>query len=218
MRKINKEMSKKIRVDFFHDVICGWCYVLSPRLRQLAKEFNLDIHHHAFALSASQADMIGNFGSVKQAKQTILGHWEQCARADDEKRINVEGMHKQTFDYPISTPGLIACKAAEQQGGASAYWDYFDAVTHAHMSENRNIGDLDILTDIAVETGLDKFLFIKDVADPTRLAEIKRDRKLAQEYDITSTPTLVIHKRWVVSGALDIHALRKTLKDIAAKA
>ena len=210
-------MNKKIRVDFFHDVIFGWCYVLSPRLRQLAKEFNLNIHHHAFALSASREEMLGKFGSMKQAKQIILGHWEQCARADDKKRVNVEGMHQQTFEYPFSTPGLVACKAAEQQGGSSAYWDYFDAVTHAHMSENRNIGDLDELTEIAGEVGLNKARFLEDFASPERQAEIQRDRKLAQEYDITSTPTLVINKGCVVPGALDINALRKTLKEVATK-
>ncbi|ENK3142863.1 DsbA family protein [Vibrio sp. Vb2880] len=210
-------MSKKIRVDFFHDVICGWCYVLSPRLRQLEKEFNLDIHHHAFALSASREEMIGKFGSMKQAKQIILGHWEQCARADDKKRVNVEGMRQQTFEYPFSTPGLVACKAAEQQGGSSAYWDYFDAVTHAHMSENRNIGDLDELTEIAGEVGLNKARFLEDFASPERQAEIQRDRKLAQEYDITSTPTLVINKGWVVPGALGINTLRKTLKELTNK-
>ena len=210
-------MSKQIRVDFFHDVICGWCYVLSPRLRQLEKEFNLDIHHHAFALSATREEMIGKFGSMKQAKQIILGHWEQCARADDNKRVNVEGMRQQKFEYPFSTPGLVACKAAEQQGGASAYWNYFDAVTHAHMSENRNIGDLDELIETAGEVGLDKSRFLDDFASSERQTEIQRDRKLAQEYGITSTPTLIINKRWVVPGALDINALRETLKEIATK-
>ncbi|NWL16816.1 DsbA family protein [Pseudoalteromonas sp. Scap03] len=210
-------MSKKIRVDFFHDVICGWCYVLSARLRQLAEEFNLDIHHHAFALSATREEMIGKFGSMKQAKQIILGHWEQCARADDNKRVNVEGMRQQKFEYPFSTPGLVACKAAEQQGGASAYWNYFDAVTHAHMSENRNIGDLDELIETAGEVGLDKPRFLDDFASSERQTEIQRDRKLAQEYGITSTPTLIINKRWVVPGALDINALRETLKEIATK-
>lgn len=78
-------MSQKIRVDFFHDAICGWCYVLSPRLRRLATEFDLDVHLHAFALSPTRADQIRKFGSVKQAKQIILGHWERlssvaCAR------------------------------------------------------------------------------------------------------------------------------------------
>jgi len=210
-------MSKKIRVDFFHDVICGWCYVLSPRVRQLATEFNLDIHLHAFALSATREEMVGKFGSMKQAKQTILGHWEQCARADDSKRVNVEGMRHQTFEYPFSTPGLVACKAAEQQGGVNAYWYYFDAVTHAHMSENRNIGDLDELAEIAGEVGLNKARFLDDFASSERQAEIQRDRKLAQEYGITSTPTLIINKRWVVPGALDINALRETLKEIATK-
>ncbi|MEJ2765311.1 DsbA family protein [Photobacterium sp. MCCC 1A19761] len=51
-------MSQKIRVDFFHDVICGWCYVISPRLRRLATEFDLDVHHHAFALSPTRTDQI----------------------------------------------------------------------------------------------------------------------------------------------------------------
>ena len=40
---------------------------------------------------------------------------------------------------------------------------------------------------------------------------------IKQEYGVTSTPTLIINKRWVVSGALDITALRKILKEIATK-
>lgn len=35
-------------------------------------------------------------------------------------------------------PGLLACKAVEKQAGQPKYWDYFDAVQYAHMSENRN--------------------------------------------------------------------------------
>ncbi|GAL03436.1 FrnE protein [Photobacterium aphoticum] len=104
-QKTKQAMKPALRIDFFHDVICGWCYVLSPRLRQLATEFDLDIHHHAFALTATRADQIDKFGSVEQAKNIIMGHWEQCAKADDAQRINVAGMRAQSFDYPISTPG-----------------------------------------------------------------------------------------------------------------
>ncbi|NRA82496.1 MAG: DsbA family protein [Gammaproteobacteria bacterium] len=163
---------------------------------------NLDLHHHAFALSADKNEMIGKFGSMKQAKQIILGHWEQCALADDQKRVNVEGMRKKTFEYPTSTPGLIACKAAQKQGGQQGYWDYFDAVTHAHMSENRNIGDLETLADIAVEVGLDRQRFLQDYPSSDRVQEIKRDRKLARKFEIQSTPSLVVNERWILSGAL----------------
>ncbi|CAH9058478.1 hypothetical protein PSECIP111854_02210 [Pseudoalteromonas sp. CIP111854] len=207
-------MKQKLRVDFFHDVICGWCYVLSPRLRHLAKEMNLEVHHHAFALSADKSEMIRKFGSMKQAKKIILGHWEHCALADDQNRVNVEGMRKKSFEYPTSTTGLIACKVAQKQGGKEEYWDYFDAVTHAHMSENRNIADLETLADIAVEVGLDKQRFLKDYASSDRVQEIQRDRKLARKFEIQSTPSLVINEEWVISGALSLNELRKQLRHI----
>lgn len=211
-------MKKTIRVDFFHDVICGWCYVLSPRFRKLAQEFDLDIHHHAFALSSSREEMVAKFGgSMKGAKRIILGHWDQCAAADDEKRIDVEGMRRQNFEYPFSTPGLIACKAAEQQRGKDVYWNYFDAVTHAHMSENRNIGNIEVLTDIAGEIGLNRSQFLKDYSDPKRVTEIKSDRKLALEYGVASTPTLIINQQWMLPGALDLKTLRKVFNDISNK-
>lgn len=160
--------------------------------------------------------MVDKFGgSMTQAKAIILGHWQQCALADDLQRVNVEGMRQQTFEYPFSTPGLIACKAAEQQGGAHVYWDYFDAVTHAHMSDNRNIGDINVLTDIAAEVGLDRSQFLRDYNDPTRRNEIQSDRHLAQQYGITSTPTLVINQQQVIAGAVDLSLLRKAINDIA---
>lgn len=207
-------MKQKLRIDFFHDVICGWCYVLSPRLRQLAKEMDLDIHHHAFALSADKQEMVAKFGSMKQAKDIILGHWQQCAKADDQQRVNVEGMRKKNFEYPTSTSGLIACKAAQKQGGQQEYWDYFDAVTHAHMSENRNIGDLQTLADIAAEVGLDRARFLQDYASPDRVREIKQDRKLARKFEIQSTPSLVINEQWLISGAQSLKELRKQLKQV----
>ena len=30
-------------IDFFHDVVCGWCYVMSPRLRQVAREESCEL-------------------------------------------------------------------------------------------------------------------------------------------------------------------------------
>lgn len=205
-------MNKPIRIDFFHDVICGWCYVLSPRLRQLDLEFNLEINHHAFALSSSREEMIAKFGgSMTQAKSTILKHWEQCSLADDFNRINVEGMRSESFEYPFSMPGLIACKAAKLQGGSKMYWNYFDAVTHAHMSQHRNIGDLDVLTNIAKETGLDTTKFLNDYSDPQRTVEIKEDRAIANGYGIHSTPSLVINQGLILSGALDLQSLKNTL-------
>lgn len=210
-------MKPKLTVDFFHDVICGWCYVLSPRLRQLEKELDLDIRHHAFALSADKEEMIQRFGSMAQAKDAILGHWQQCALADDQPRINVEGMRNQSFEYPASTPGLLACKAVLKQAGQQSYWNYFDAVQHAHMSDNRNIADPEVLISLAADLGLDVQRFERDLQAPELLEEIAQDLQLAQDFAIQSVPSLVINRQWLLSGAQPLDELREQLKQIQAE-
>jgi len=207
-------MSQKLKVDYFHDVICGWCYVLSPRLRLLADELNLDVYHHTFALSPNKEHMKQNFGSLAQAKETILGHWQQCALADDQDRINVEGMRKQSFDYPTSHLGLLACKAAQIQTGEQGHWDYFDAVQDAHMSENRNIDDPEVLINLAEIQGLNVQQFTHDLNNPQREIELSQDKELAQKMGITSVPSLVINQRWQISGAQSLEDLRQQLIQI----
>ncbi len=205
---------KRIRVDFFHDVVCSWCYVLSPRLRILAEELNLDVYHHSFALSATYKHMERMFGSKANAKKEIMGHWQRCAAVEDQKRINVEGMRQQSFEYPISMPGLLGCKAAEKQAGQQGHWDYFDAVQRTHLADNRNIGDSEVLADLAHELGLDIERFKLDLNSSALREEVEQDRLLAQDYGINGVPCLVINQGWIISGAQPLDELRHQLQQI----
>ncbi|WP_232466770.1 DsbA family oxidoreductase, partial [Alcaligenes faecalis] len=99
-------------IDFFHDAVCGWCYVMSPRLRQVAAEQGIQVRHHTFVLQDSREQMLQAFGSMERAKREILGHWAACAQHDDTQSINIEGMRAQNFDYPHGMLSARACQAA----------------------------------------------------------------------------------------------------------
>ncbi len=134
---------KPIQVEFFHDVVCGWCYLQSPRLRKVAAEFNANVIQRTFVLQRNQQEMVQRFGSIGAAKREILGHWKSCrTQAEDPSRFNIEGMQQQTFDYPNGWQGTLACKAAEQLAGHPGHWDMFDRIQLAHLKENRNVGTL----------------------------------------------------------------------------
>lgn len=195
-------------VTFFHDVVCGWCYVLSPRLRVLASEYDLTVEHRVFTLQDSREAMIATFGSMERAKATILGHWEQCARADELDRIDVEGMRRQPFEYPNGLPGAIACKAAEAQGGQAAHWDMFDRVQHAHLTENRNVASADVLRDVAADIGLAMDAFDAAFESPRTRQAVRTDQAFAREMAVRSVPTLIFDGRCMVSGAQTLDALR----------
>ncbi|ACL62817.1 DsbA family oxidoreductase [Methylobacterium nodulans] len=206
----------RIRIEFFHDVVCGWCFVLSPRLKRIAADLPVDIEHRCFVLQDSPAEMERVFGSLPRAKEVILGHWVQCAAADDiPGRINIEGMRRQSFAYPSGLAGTLACKSAERQGGSTAHGALFDRIQAAHLTENRNIADPRVLTDCAAAVGLDMARFEADMADPATRELVEQDRARARALAIRSIPSLVIGQR-VISSTLPYHELRRRILACAA--
>lgn len=201
-----------IKIDFYHDVVCGWCFVISPRLRKLSEELPLEIRQRSFVLQDSREEMARAWGSPERAKREILGHWERCREADDDRsRINVEGMWQQSFEYPSGMIGTLGCKAAEIQGGQAAHWSMFDAVQRAHLTDNRNIGDAGVIAGVAKEIGLDMARFERDLHSAYTRQKVEEDRARARSLGIRSIPSLVIEEAGVVLGTAPIEVLRSQL-------
>ncbi|BDG62386.1 DsbA family oxidoreductase [Caldinitratiruptor microaerophilus] len=195
-------MEHRIVVEFFHDVLCAWCYVLSPRVRRLvAGHPEVEVVHRAFALAPSPEDLVRMFGSAAQAKEEILGHWRAANRYDDDHRIDADRMAARIHPYPHSMPGLLACKAAEVQGGQEGHWAMFDRVQRAHLTECLDITDPEVLTMCATEVGLDVRRWQEDVQSPAVREAVERDRARALLYGVHAVPTLVADGRHVLSGA-----------------
>jgi len=105
-----------LTIDFFHDVVCCWCFNISSRMRDLAAEFDLDIRHRTFVLQANPAEMTARWGTPKDARETILGHWAVCRQVSDRPDlVDIDAMRAAPFDYPH---GRIA-GAWVQSGGAA---------------------------------------------------------------------------------------------------
>ena len=189
--QINKSASPLV-IDFYHDVVCGWCYVMSPRLRQVTGELGIQVRHHTFVLQDSREQMVQVFGSMERAKSEILGHWKACAKQDDAQRINIEGMRAQSFEYPNGLAAALACQAAHMLGGDIAHWNYFDAVQRAHLTESRNIGDAETLTEIAVSQGCDRDAFTQAMTGESAAQRVQADRIQAMQLGIRSIPTLLV--------------------------
>lgn len=194
--------SEIIRVEFFHDVLCAWCYAFSPRLRRLVNELSkVEVIHRCFALAPKPESIIEIFGSKQAGKEEILNHWRSANENDDEHRICADEMACKTFDYPYSMPGLLACKAAEIQGGHNAHWDMFDRIQKAHLTETLNIADEVVLINCARDIGLDIKRFQDDFHSDYTLQKVNEDILRVKELGVYAVPTIVINEERVLSGA-----------------
>jgi len=205
----------ELRLDFYHDVLCVWCFLASARLRHIIKDYpQVQVVHHAFALAPEPNSISRMFGDAESGKEEIMGHWAAAACRPDGEVINVELMRSRTFPYPYSMPGLLACKASEVQGGMPAHWDMFDRVQRAHAVEARNIVDPAVLKDCAAEIGLDVARWKADFASPVVEQAVEADLREAEQWGVNAVPTLIFNQRWILPGAVPESTLRQIVENL----
>lgn len=191
-------------LEFFHDPLCAWCYVMSPQVRRLAEHFpELQVEQRGFPLAPDPAAIEKIFGDKAAGKLEILNHWRSANEHDPEQRMRPELMAEQSFDYPWSIPPLIACEVARQIGGEAAYWDYFDAIQALHLTECRNIVDPVVLGDCAEQVGLDRQQFLGNMEDESNLKALQADMARAHSFGLRGVPALVLEGQMVAQGALN---------------
>lgn len=207
--------NKPVTIEFFHDVLCAWCYAFSPRIGRLAQQFpeQIAIVHRAFALAPSKDGIEGIFGSKEQGKKAILEHWRQANLNDDEHRLNPGLMESRNFDYPFSIPGLTACKAAELQGGTIMHGKIFDRIQKAHLTECYNIADFEVLKMCAKEIGLDVEQWEKDYSSEKVEQMLNEDFRTARTYGVNAVPTIVANGSHKLSGAHTYASLEAWFKN-----
>lgn len=210
----------RLTIDFFHDVVCCWCFNISSRMRSLAAEFDLDIRHRTFVLQADRAEMAARWGSSEAARETILGHWAVCREVSDRPElVDIEAMRAAPFDYPHGMTAALGCKAAEMLGGQCAHWEMFDRLQRAHLADARNIADPGVVRDVAQSLGFEAAAFVDGLEDPATAEAVEADRRRARALQVCSIPALIVREtgaRLVNGTREDLAAqLRSSLKLIA---
>ena len=197
-----------LTIDFFHDVVCCWCFNISSRMRDLAAEFDLDVRHRTFVLQASRDEMAARWGGPEQARDTILGHWSVCRQVSDRPDlVNIDAMRAAPFDYPHGMTAALACKAAELAGGQSAHWDMFDRLQRAHLTEARNIADPETILQIARDLGFESAAFAEAFDKPAAARAVEADRHCARTRQVRLIPTLIVRE----TGARLVNGPREDL-------
>ncbi len=202
-----------LNVEFFHDVICSFCYPMSYRMRKITAEIpDINIIHRSFALAPTPEDLERMFGSHENAKKEIMSHWEHANANDTLHRFNIQGMKEKHFLFPTSIKPLRAAKAAFLVGGESQYWDVFDALQKALFTDNLDINDETVIKETVEKTGIDYDMWYSFYESDTSLHEVENDFSVARSYGIQSVPSLVIDGKYLISGALDEEYLIDVLK------
>jgi predicted DsbA family dithiol-disulfide isomerase len=108
----------------------------------------------------------------------------------------------------MKLPSLIpntrkAHEATEYARDNGRIWEFHRAVFKVYWEDELNIGDVDVLAEVAASCGLDP-TGLRDVLADGRYAE-RIDEQIAwgRAADVTGVPTTIFNERFAVVGAQD---------------
>lgn len=213
-------MTNPIKLDIMSDPICPWCYIGKTHLDRALQDHPdhpFVIEWHPFQLNPDmphagmdrRAYLEGKFGGKEGAVRAYAPVVEHAKAAG--LSINFEGM-KRTPNT-LDAHRLIHWAGIEGRQTAAVA-----ALFTAYFVDARDIGDTEVLADIADSIEM-------DAAVVTRLLNSDEDAKNIQDRDahsrqmgISSVPTFIVANQHAVPGAQPPELWAKVIADLTRAA
>lgn len=206
-----------MQIDIVSDTVCPWCFIGKRRLERaflLRPDMQFNIHWRAYRLDPSvpaegvdrKAYMQAKFGSNpnRQAMTEAL----QTAGRNEDIAFNFEAIAR--------TPNTLdSHRLIRWAGGAGLQNDVVERLFTAYFEDGRDIGNRDVLVEIASDVGMDSAL-VADLLDQGEDREIiEREDALAHRMRISGVPTFIFENKYLVSGAQDAETLAQVMDKVA---
>lgn len=194
--------STPITVAIYSDVICPWCYLGKKRLEEGLKRAGVsdaEIAWLPYELNPGMPEegvertayLDGKFGPGQRA--AIEARLTDAARQDN-LAFNWPGIKRTPNTRKAHV--LVALASGQGQGHAAK-----GALMKAYFEQGRDIGQNEVLIDIAMAHGLSAAELLAAFRDQALNAEIVRLEAQAQQMGVQGVPFFIVNNRFGVSGA-----------------
>lgn len=200
-------------IDVWSDIMCPFCYMGDTLLQQAAKAsgHELDIRYHSFQLMPHLPhDHAVDLGELLEKErgfpraQAVEMNRQVAARAaqigltynmDDAIATNTRSAHRLTH-------------FAKQHGKQHELMEW---LFRAYLTDGLNIGDYEVLADLAAEVGLDRDAALEALRIGAFAAEFEADVQQAGQLGISGVPFFVFNGKYAVSGAQQMQVFQQAL-------
>ena len=198
-------------IEIASDVVCPWCFIgkrrLEKALAQLGGELETRIEWLPFQLNPAMPA-----GGMAQAdyRRAKFGSLERGRALDS--RVAQEGAGEGiafAFDRMQRTPNTQAAHRlidlAQSQGGADRV---VEALFHAYFEDALDIGDEQVLAEVARKHGIAGW---PEGADTARVRE---NEERVRELGISGVPTFIFDRKTGISGAYPPEMLLQAIRSV----
>ncbi|SFK63586.1 DsbA family oxidoreductase [Shimia haliotis] len=208
-----------IKLDILSDPICPWCLIGKTRLEK-AMEAEGDhpfvIEWHPFQLNP---DMPKEGMDRREYLETKFGGKENAVRVYGEiaKHAEEEGLDID-FGAIKRTPNTVdAHRLIHWAGIESKQNAIVNALFKAYFKEGRDIGNAEVLADLADSAGMDAAVVAKLLDSDSDVENIQQRDEHSRQMGVNSVPTFIVANQHAVPGAQPVALWRQVMGELKAQ-
>ncbi|MEI8083475.1 MAG: DsbA family protein [Actinomycetes bacterium] len=181
-----------IEIVAYTDPYCTWCWGSEPVLRHLQETYGeqLIIRSVMGGLvedSNNFHDPMNGIGGDNNSIQPVADHWVE---ASSRHGMPVNTVEFLKAPFQSTWPANIAYEAAKLQDETLAT-RYLRRLRESAATESNNLGDPEVLANLAQGVGLDRERFLVDFKGQAQ-EEFARDRWECSQRDVRGFPTFMV--------------------------
>ncbi len=212
-------MTQTVKLDIMSDPICPWCYIGKTHLdKALAAvpDHPFVIEWHPFQLNP---DMPGAGMDRREYLERKFGGKDGAIRAYAPVVEHAENAGlKIDFEGMKRTPNTLDAHRLIHWAGIEGKQDaVVDALFNAYFVEARDIGDHEVLADIADSVGMDAAVVLKLLQSDADREDIRTRDSHSREMGVNSVPTYIVANQHAVPGAQPPELWEKVIAEIMSQ-
>ena len=176
-------MANPIRLEVFTDFVCPWCYLITPCVEKLRRNFDLDVLWVYFPLHPDTPKEGLPLTELFKGRNFDLG----AAHARLKNLMDAEGLQFNQRTHTFNS------RLAQEL--AKAFDSVRDPLYKAYFEHAKNIGDVEVLVSIARSVGIAENEARAVLTERTFKPAVDADWERARRYGITGVPSFVAGNR-----------------------
>ncbi len=208
-----------LSVDVISDVVCPWCFIGMKRLEKataIASDVDIAVRWRPYQLDPSippegydrKEYMVAKFGGEERLK-SAHAHLVDAAAGEVDFALEKITRSPNTLD---AHRVIRWAGSAENDVQGAVVADLFAA----YFQQGRNVGDPEVLIDVAGKSGMDASVVETLLATDADRDAVRQEIETAQRMGVTGVPCYLLEGRYAVVGAQDAETLADAFRRVAA--
>lgn len=197
----------ELKITVYSDYICPFCYVGHHRLQRLRDSYDLKINWCFLEIhpeTSAEGEPIDSLDYPSEQWKKMLDNLEHIATE--------ENIPLSTLSFITNSKDALLLSEAAKQSGREIFYDLHEKLFSAYFVDGKNIGDRNVLKEIAESCGINAMIVDSSWTDTKYPERLLENFNTARKYKIQSVPSFVFGER-VLTGVVT----ESTFRDAAKK-